>query len=210
MCERGIIVKDLEKTQKMFKVLKVLATIAMVFSFVGLGIMLISFILLAVFDNAEIMQMFAEEAPGASKELILSSLLSVAVMLLVGTIISVMSVRYLKSELADGTPFTARGAGRLKTLGILSIVLPIAAAIVSSVIYVCFGVEDSGDFSASVNISMGIFLLMSALVMRYGAGVEQRRIQLEQYTAALVERNAELEKRVAELERTPESPQEEI
>ncbi len=108
-----------------------------------------------------------------------------------------MSVRYLKYELADGTPFTARGAARLKTFGILSIVLPIAAAVVSAVIYACLGEEDSGSFSVSVNIGMGVFLLMPALVMRYGAGVEQRRIQLEQYTAALVERNAELEKRVA-------------
>lgn len=43
--------------------------------------------------------------------------------------------RYFSAEQKDGTPFTEKGAEKIKRLGILWIVLPTVSAILSGVIY---------------------------------------------------------------------------
>ena len=80
---------------------------------------------------------------------------------------------YFKNELADGTPFTLRGAKELMRLGILTIALSVSAAILGSVAvavaeHYAPGVEKMslGEFSS---VGMGIAMIVVSLLCRHGA-----------------------------------------
>ena len=84
------------------------------------------------------------------------------------------NVWYFKTEQADSTPFTENGANLLRKLGIRCIWMPIVAVVIASVITVCLGAERSGDISNFPSLVTGIVLILSSLIFRYGAELEQR------------------------------------
>ena len=82
--------------------------------------------------------------------------------------------RYLKHELADGTPFTERGATEIKKLGIRIIILPIVAASICGIICGCYKVAPPENISNETSIVFGIALIIISMVFLYGAEISRR------------------------------------
>lgn len=80
---------------------------------------------------------------------------------------------YFKHELADGDPFTLRGAKELLRLGILTVAIPLGTVIVCSI---GVAIADNmvpgidklsiGEFSS---VGLGVMMIMLSLFCRYGA-----------------------------------------
>ena len=84
---------------------------------------------------------------------------------------------YFKHELADGDPFTLRGAKELLRLGILTIVIPLGTVIVCSIgvaiadnVYPGIDKLSIGEFSS---VGLGIMMIVASLFCRYGAEVAE-------------------------------------
>ena len=82
---------------------------------------------------------------------------------------------YFKNELADGNPFTLRGAKELLRLGILTIAIPLGTVIVSSI-----GVSIADNMVPGINklsigefssVGLGVMMTVLSLFCRYGAEV---------------------------------------
>lgn len=84
-------------------------------------------------------------------------------------------LRYLKAELADGTPFTDSGATALRRLGVLTIVLPIISLALRTIPYSAFAVALPGDRSNVETVIPGIMLILMSVVCRYGAELAAAR-----------------------------------
>ena len=102
----------------------------------------------------------------------MAELLSNMVFLVTESILLTFAYRYLKTEQAEGTPFTENGAAQLRRLGIRCIYMPIVAIVIVAVITVFLGVERSGDISNLPSVGTGIVLIMASLIFRYGAELE--------------------------------------
>ena len=85
--------------------------------------------------------------------------------------------RYFRNELTAGTPFTLAGAGELRRLGILSLVLPAgcaaAACMVEGIVagFSGGGQEITGDLwqDGGAGIALGVMFLALSLLCRHGA-----------------------------------------
>ena len=80
---------------------------------------------------------------------------------------------YFRHELADGNPFTLRGAKELLRLGILTIAIPLGTVIVCSigvaiaeVIYPGVDELSIGEFTS---VGLGVMMIVLSLFCRYGA-----------------------------------------
>ena len=90
-------------------------------------------------------------------------------------VLSRFAVIYFRNELADGTPFTLRGAKELMRLGVLTIAIPLGTAIVCSIgiavadnFYPGLEKLSAGEYSSA---GLGIMMLVLSLFCRYGAEV---------------------------------------
>lgn len=126
---------------------------------------------------------------GANQELLLTMtvtgglsemigvLLVDVILALTDGILLVFALRYFKAEQADGTPFTQHGVDRILHLGILTIVLPLVAAILSTLVCEFMtlpqdAVRDRGNLNS---LTMGIVLILASLIFRYGAELETQK-----------------------------------
>lgn len=126
---------------------------------------------------------------GANQELLLTMtvtgglsemigvLLVDVILALTDGILLVFALRYFKAEQADGTPFTQHGADRILHLGILTIVLLLVAAILSTLVCEFMtlpqdAVRDRGNLNI---LTMGIVLILASLIFRYGAELETQK-----------------------------------
>ncbi len=80
---------------------------------------------------------------------------------------------YFKNELADGDPFTLRGAMELMRLGILTIAIPLGTVIMCSIIVsvadkIYPGIDklSLGEFSS---VGLGVMMIVLSLFCRYGS-----------------------------------------
>lgn len=80
---------------------------------------------------------------------------------------------YFKNELADGTPFTVKGAKELMRLGILTVAIPLGAEIICSI-----GVAIADNFFPEIeelsldwfaSAGLGVMMIVSSLLCRFGA-----------------------------------------
>lgn len=136
---------SLEKIQKGMRVFQILSKIVLVFAVVGVVLTSIA----AVFVAADIS-------------------------LLLGGIITLFVYRYFTAELKEGTPFTSAGADRVKQLGIITIVLSVISVSVTDFIYERINLPSWNMFDDSGSVMLGICLLLLAMVIRYGAELEQK------------------------------------
>lgn len=171
--------KSLETIQKTFNVFKILSRVAMIVSFVVVGISLLGISCAMVWENGgTVIGMQKETLFSISESTTLKEaigyMLSDTVFALTDGILALFAFLYFKAELADGTPFTQSGAAKIKHLGILTIVFPMAAEIISEVIYSCFGLTNTNDWGSGVAVVLGIALILISLVFRYGAELERR------------------------------------
>lgn len=170
--------KTLESIQKTYKVFRTLAKIAMILSFIWAGTLLLGVLGGIVWQSGgNIVGVSAEYAlkltqTGAILQMI-GVLLGDFVLAVTDGLLFLFAHRYLKQELADGTPFTAAGAERVKSLGIRTIVMPLAAVIISAVIYECFDLARPGDWGNGTAVVLGIALILFSLVLRHGAELRE-------------------------------------
>ena len=136
--------KSLQTIQKTFRVFQILTKIALVFSIVGASICAVGALCaMAWYTGGQVFSLFGEPvtifASGENLNQMLAVLLSDLILLSTEAILLAFAGRYLKTEQAEGTPFTENGADRIKKLGIRCIYMPIVAVVIASVITVCLG-----------------------------------------------------------------------
>lgn len=169
--------KNLITIQKTFKVFKTLSKVAMILAFVGCGLTLVGLLCAIVwYHGGKVYGADLETMIGLTKASglfpMIGVLLSDAVLALTDGLLFLFAWRYFKTEQADGTPFTHNGADQIRSLGIKTIVMPLVAAIISAVIYGCFGMTNAPDWSNAVSVELGIVLILASLVFHYGAELE--------------------------------------
>lgn len=165
--------QNLIKVQKACHVFKVLVTIAMVVCFIAAAATISAFVSMYAFNSNVIFQMVAEELPDVSREETLAGILSMFFEALADAILLVIARSYLVFELREKTPFTAKGADKMRSLGIICIVMPVVASILSAVVYTYYGFESSSYETENTGIIIGIVLIVLSFVLRYGADLEQ-------------------------------------
>ena len=179
MHERRTAMKSLQTIQKTFNVFHVLAKIALIFCIVGASFCALGTLCCAVWNSGgRVFGLFGEPIISYVEE---SDMLHTTAVLLTDLIYLVTDIillsftcRYLKTELAAGTPFTKSGAGLLKNLGIKCIFIPIISIVICSVISVCMGAGNISDAGNLPGIVTGIVLILASLIFRYGAELEEK------------------------------------
>ena len=167
---------NLEKIQKGMRVLRILSKIVLIFTIVGVALVSIGATLVAA-DVANMENRFLHfisVAAEMSKGQIVGTLTTTAVSLLFGGIFTAFVYRYFTAELKEGTPFTNAGADRIKRLGIMQIVLSVISTRIIAGIYEKIGLTEWNRFDDAGSITFGIFLILLAMVVRYGAELEQK------------------------------------
>ena len=61
----------------------------------------------------------------------------------------------------------------MRSLGIICIVMPVVASILSAAVYTYYGFESSSYETENTGIIIGIVLIVLSFVLRYGADLEQ-------------------------------------
>lgn len=102
-----------------------------------------------------------------------SSMIENLVMAMISIVLCVFAGQYFKTEQADGTQFSDRGAYLVRRLGILNIALSIAGAVLCGIIseILNVGYEGWGDGD---NLVIGFILLLLSYIFQYGAELENR------------------------------------
>lgn len=175
--------KSLETVQKTFQVFQVLAKAAMILCFVGCGLCLLGAACGFVWRGGGAvigadMETLLALTDSAALDRMTAALLADAVFVLTDALLFLFAWRYLRAEQADGTPFTFAGAKRVKNLGIKAIVMPLVAAMIAAVIFGCFGQAPAGvDWDGAWSVALGIVLIVTSLVFRYGAELAGREAE---------------------------------
>lgn len=164
---------NLDKIQKTVKVFKELSLVAAILAFVSAFLMLASIGVWYGTDNANITYI-AELTRRTDFNETLSVLWCDFVLCLTDGILFAFAYRYLTHELADGTPFTERGANEIRFLGIKTIVMPLVAVIICGVICNCIGTDAPENISNETSAVFGIALIIISLVFAYGAELERK------------------------------------
>lgn len=174
--------KSLQTIQKTFRVFQALTKIAMILSFVWAGLAALGLLCGLVWHRggivigAELDQLLELTVTGNLTEMI-GVLLVDTVLALTDGVLLVFALGYFTAEQKDGTPFTQRGAEHILRLGILTIVLPLVAAIVSAIVCEVLQLPQSAvsDWGNLDSLTMGIILILASLIFRYGADLEEKR-----------------------------------
>lgn len=167
---------NLEKVQKGMRVLQILSKIILIFAIVGVALASIGATLVAT-DVANMENQFLHfisVTAEISKGQLVGTLIAAAVSLLFGGILTAFVCRYFTAELKEGTPFTNAGADRIKRLGIVEIVLSVISMSVIDGIYEKIGLAEWNRFDDVGGITVGICLILLAMVVRYGAELEHK------------------------------------
>ncbi|MCM1026546.1 MAG: hypothetical protein NC432_08910 [Roseburia sp.] len=167
----------LEKIQKVMKVLKILSKVILIILIVGVALSSIAALLVAsnVLNAGNQFLHFVFVPDGLSKGQIVGTLAASAVSLLFEGIPTALAYRYFAAELKEGTPFTHAGADRLKQLGIITIVLSLAASLltegISNALYLA---EEWHRYDNAGGVTLGLCLLFLSVIARYGAELEKK------------------------------------
>lgn len=171
--------KTLQTIQKTFHVFQTLSKIAMILSFIWAGLAALGLMCGMVWyhggnvvgANQELL--YSLTVTGGLTEMIGVLLVDMILALTDGTLL-VFALRYFKSEQTDGTPFTQHGADRILRLGILTIVLPLVAAILAAAVceFLTLPQDAVRDWGNLNSLTMGIVLILASLIFRYGAELE--------------------------------------
>ena len=168
--------KTLETIQKVFNVFRIITIIASIICTVAAVLSGLGALCAAVqYHGGTVLRIFGEPfdlfADGTDLLQKYVYLLSVTFMLIAEAILLKLTHSYLKSERADGTPFTYNGAERLKKLGVRFIWIPIVAIAVSDAVAAWQGVDVTvANFGGVVT---GTVLILVSVIFRYGAELEK-------------------------------------
>lgn len=167
---------NLEKIQKAMRLLQILTMIVTVCAFVGLALTLTAGCVVLLSDRlplAELLQKLLVRADDLTNRQLGIFLLSQGVPLLFGAVLSLFVYQYFKLELSEGTPFTQAGAKKITQLGILFLAAEILTAGFASFMeeHLPFYL---GRIDSAGGIALGVCLLLLAVVVRYGAELEEK------------------------------------
>lgn len=167
---------NLEKIQKGMRVLQILSKIILVFDCVGVVLSSAAAILVAtgVLNTGNQFLNFLSVSAEISKEQLVGILTAAVCSLLFGGVLTAFVCQYFTAELKEGTPFTNAGADRIKRLGIIMIVLSVISMNIVGGIYENINLSAWNKFDDAGGITFGICLILLAMVIRYGAELEQR------------------------------------
>ncbi|MDO4544138.1 MAG: hypothetical protein Q4C01_06250 [Clostridia bacterium] len=169
--------KSLKTVQAIFKVLKVLATVAAVFCLVGAVILIVSIAVIALLEAGDSSEFIKKIVEWTGEDYrfneLLATLCAAFTVCISGGLLSLFTLRYFKRELADGTPFTERGAKELLYLGIKHIVTPAVAVLIIAIICACCGV-DKTEIDYDFHGFSGVGMILLSFVFKYGAELENK------------------------------------
>lgn len=180
--------KSLNIVQTIVKVFKILSIIAIVGVSIGIGGCILGCISLLIAPTvADVGENLARPA---------LELFAEAIVLAGELIVAVFIFKYLKKEFEDGTPFTHSGANELLQVGIISVVAPIVAIVIASVVTgvssallpdavlntqalpFLESLEDiSFEYSNEADLTGGIAMILISFLLRYGADVIEEKKQ---------------------------------
>ncbi|MBP3918340.1 MAG: hypothetical protein J6I50_04135 [Clostridia bacterium] len=166
---------NLEIVQTIAKVLKIIMKIIMIITYVSAALTLIagSLLVMGVLNAENQYLHFISVHAGLTEEMLAMTLIAAAISLLFTAIISTLLYVYFVKELKDGTPFTFSGADRLMKLGIAVAVLSVVSDAVTSAIIEHNSLSFMTNPADSVDITLGIGMILLSFVFRYGAELEQ-------------------------------------
>ena len=166
--------KTLSNILTVFKVLKVIAKVVFILCIVGAAGCALGLCMMPVVES------LAPSGILEDGEDLLSTgyadLIATIVVCVGEAIFAFLAERYFANILRAGTPFTPEGSRECYRLGIASIIISLASAVVAGVATaVAAGL--SGDASAlemdtTVSLSTGLFFLFLSLIFKHGAEVQ--------------------------------------
>ncbi len=160
--------KSLQRVQKAANVLRILAKIGYVFAIVGTIFCVLGAIFCGIFgSNAHVQEWLAKEGETFVTREYVCYCVCAAIGCASGIALAYFNLRFYEAELAAGTPFTKPLVKELRKLGLLHILLPIAASIVIAI--VSAAMHAKADFDIAGGISAGIAYLLLSLPADYGA-----------------------------------------
>ena len=170
----------LQNIQKTFKVFENITRVLFILCIIGTGMSaFFGLIAAAQYHGGTVFSLLGEPLKIFSDSTDLtakfSQLSSSTIMLTAEAVLLFFARDYFKSELNDGTPFTERGAQKIKKLGIRFIYIPIIALTACGVISVLLKTEIAEIAGNFPNVMTGIVLILVSLVFRYGAQIEQNK-----------------------------------
>ena len=169
---------SLDTIQKTFRVFKIISRAAMILSFVWAGLVVLGLGCGAAwYAGTGVMGLSRETLLVMTRSNSLNQmtgvLLSELVFAVTDGVLFLLAFRYFRQEQEDGTPFTRDGAEQVREVGILSIVLPLAAVLLAALFHGAFGVVQGADCGDLSGIFLGIVLILASLIFRYGAELEE-------------------------------------
>lgn len=172
--------KTIQTISEVAKILSIIVLVACIIGTVGciIGAVGIACIPADMEVDGETIREIIERESDMTIDTIYASLISVAIMCLGEAIVARFALSYFKNELEAGTPFTFEGARELKKVGIVSIVAPIVAFIICTVITavmdVILGDVDSVSFGNEFSITFGIMMIIMSVICKYGAELQKK------------------------------------
>lgn len=175
--------KSLKAIQILAKIARVLCKIVFILCIVGFCLSVAGIVSLALgFESFKIggvtVKSIVENKAGLDLPTLYAALASGIVLFVAEAVLSKFAEIYFENELADGTPFTRRGAKELMRLGILSIALPLAAWIFISIGAAAASrayPEIDRFLSGGPSLGLGIMMIIGSLFCRYGAELRGER-----------------------------------
>ena len=166
--------KSLETVQKWMKAFKIICVVLLVICLIGAAGLLLGIVAgndimgtVASYGGVEINGILdGVDFDGGN---VAAACASGLVEVVFTVVLFIFAIKYLKKELKSGTPFTYEFAKNMKTLAILSLVLPIAASFICSVIANVGGLSES--VGVKVNIMTALLLFAAAAVFKHGADI---------------------------------------
>ena len=168
-----MLMRSLAIVQKIFFILKILATVIMVLCFVGAGISLLASFSVNALSDSDIatiissMPIYSETFENFTLAQLSGIMFIAFVLTLTEGILALFTKRFAQAELQEGTPFTDNTVSNLRILGILLIVLPFISDLVVSFIINRNGITDM-DFSGGSTMLIGLVLLIASFVLQVG------------------------------------------
>lgn len=171
-------IKTIQRTLQVFRIITIIASIVCVIAAAVSGTGALCAI--TQYNGGQVfhlfgapLDLFADWADLLQKSVYL---LSVTFMLIAQVILLILTHGYLKAELADETPFTEKGAERLKKLGIRFVWIPVVVVAISEAVAIWLGVKRILIIGNLGCVMTGIVLILTAMIFRYGAELEQKAL----------------------------------
>lgn len=170
--------KSLETIQKISKFGKIVSKIIFTLCFVALIIFFVAGLCVVTLPaNIEItkdnLPFLETNNIKFSKNGVYDTLIVASIGVIAEMYIAKKAEKYFEFELQEGTPFTEESANKIRKLGIIIIVAPIIASLISFIIHIViaklFGDVGEIELNYDISLTMGLFFLFLSAVFRYGA-----------------------------------------